>query len=307
MPRVLLTGSTGFVGSVLYSSLLENYEVVSVFRNQIKNLSKNCFSVGDFNESTNFSDALNDIDTVIHLAARAHIANECTSNSLDEYRKCNTKATLKLAKQSAEAGVRRFIFISSIGVNGVSNEQPFTAFDTPKLTDNYAISKYEAEIGLKEISETTGMEFVIIRPPLVYGYAAPGNLGTLLRVAEKNFSLPLGAINNQRSFVSIHNLIDLITTCITHPNAANQVFLVSDDENISTSNFLKKLTLAAGNKPRLLPVPVLILKILASMIGKKAVVERFSSSLTIDIEHTKSTLNWRPPISLEQGIFRCFK
>jgi nucleoside-diphosphate-sugar epimerase len=151
------------------------------------------------------------------------------------------------------------------------------------------------------------MEVVIIRPPLVYGKNAPGNFGTLLRLAKLNLPLPLGAINNQRSFVSIDNLTDLIVTCIKHPKAANQVFLVSDDEVISTSSMLNKLILAADKVPRLMPVPVSVLKFVASIVGKKTIVERFSSSLTVDIEHTKKTLNWAPPVTMDEGIRRCFK
>ena len=151
------------------------------------------------------------------------------------------------------------------------------------------------------------MEVVIIRPPLVYGKDAPGNFGTLLKVAKKNLPLPLGSICNNRSFVALDNLVDLIITCIDHPNAANQTFLVSDDEEISTSNLLKKLILSAGKKPWLVPVPVSLLKLAASIIGNKAAFERFSSSLTVDIEHTKKTLNWKPPITLDEGIRRCFR
>lgn len=307
MKKVLLTGVTGFVGSILSEALISQYSLVTVMRSSTDRKRTNQFSVGDFCADSDFSAALYDVDTVIHLAARAHIINSCSSDPLDEFRKCNTEATLKLAKQSAAAKVKRFIFISSIGVNGVENRTPFAYSDSPNPTEDYAISKYEAEIGLKNIAEDTSMEVVIIRPPLVYGKNAPGNFGTLLKVAQKNLPLPLGAINNQRSFVAIDNLIDLIVTCIEHPSAVNQTFLVSDDENISTSNLLKKLTLAAGKKPRLIPVPVLFLKFLASIVGKRAAVERFSSSLTVDIEHTKKTLNWRPPITLDEGIRRCFK
>ena len=171
----------------------------------------------------------------------------------------------------------------------------------------FAKGRPKPEIALKKIVKNTDMELVIIRPPLVYGKNAPGNFGKLLNVAQRNLPLPLGAINNQRSFVAIDNLVDLIVTCIDHPNAVNHTFLVSDGEDISTSNLLKKLTLAAGKKPWLIPIPLSFLKLIASIVGKKDTVERFSSSLIVDIEHTKSTLNWKPPITLEEGIRRCFK
>jgi nucleoside-diphosphate-sugar epimerase len=305
--NVLLTGYSGFLGTAVYNALCEKYTLSLILRENrglIRNV-KNIFHLGSFSGGSDFSLALNGIECVIHAAALAHKVNiDCPRQS---YYEVNTLATLKLAKQAAEQGVRRFIFISSIGVNGASNKKPFLVDDTPNPTESYSISKYEAEEGLKVIAQETGLEVVIIRPPLVYGKNAPGNFGTLLKIAKKNLPLPLGAINNERSFVALDNLIDLIVTCIDHPNAANQIFLVSDDENISTSNLLKKMTLASGVKPRLLPVPVSFLKFLALIVGKKALVERFSSSLTVNIEHTKKTLNWKPPITLDEGIRRCFK
>lgn len=305
MKKVLITGGTGFLGTQLLKVIDNNLKVVTLVRNTP--IDENSVLVGNFTSTTDFSKALMGVDIVIHSAAKAHVRAEQLTKPLDEFREVNTHATLQLAKQAFLSGVKRFIFVSSIGVNGVSNLVSFKHSDRPEPTEEYAISKYEAEIGLKKIAEETGMEVVIIRPPLVYGKGAPGNFGTLLKVAEKNLPLPLGAISNQRSFVAVDNLIDLIVTCIEHPNAANQTFLVSDDEVISTSNLLRKLTLAAGKKPWLLPMPVSLLKFVASIFGKKAVVERFSSSLTVDIEHTKNTLNWKPPITLDEGIRRCFK
>ena len=293
MKNLLLTGVTGFVGNSLFEHLKSNFKVHLLLRNVTSDYNS-AFSksyVGDFSGSTDFTEALHGIDCIIHLAARAHVNGRMSNDGQERLMDANTHATLKLASQAAERGVRRFIFISSIGVNGVSNSCPFKYSDQVAPSESYSISKHEAEIGLKKIALETGMEVVIIRPPLVYGMGAPGNFDTLLKVAQKNLPLPLGAINNRRSFVSIDNLIDLIITCIDHPNAANQIFLISDDEDISTSNLLKKLTLAAGKKPWLLPVPVSFLKLLATMVGKKAVVERFSNSLTVDIEHTKKTLN----------------
>lgn len=297
--NILITGATGFIGQKLIVKL--NHCDITILARQKSDFPKQInFSMEDFLDKII---ALDSYDAVIHLAAIAH------TNGLEQekFNSINTKATLELAIQAASKKVKRFIFLSSIGVNGLLNSRPFKYSDKPNPTEYYAISKYEAEVGLKKIAKDTGMEIVIIRPPLVYGNGAPGNFGALLNVAEKNLPLPLGSINNQRSFVAVDNLIALIITCIDHPNAANQTFLVSDDEEISTTNLLKKLTLAAGKKPWLLPVPVSFLKFLASIVGKKAAVERFSSSLTVDIEHTKKTLNWKPPITLDEGIRRCFK
>lgn len=296
----LLTGATGFIGSRLKTVLKDNCR--SVLRGARVN-SVNEYFIESLNGETDWGGAFQKISCVVHLAALAH----SPKSSPEQFIETNVKGTLRFASEAAKSGVKRFVFLSSIGVNGVSNSRPFKHSDEANPTEHYAISKYEAEIGLKKIAEETGMEVVIIRPPLVYGKNAPGNFGTLLKVAEKNLPLPLGAINNQRSFVYVDNLIDLIITCIEYPDAANQTFLVSDDENISTSNLLKKLTLAAGKKPWLLPIPVSFLKFLAAMVGKKEAVERFSSSLTVDIEHTKKTLNWKPPITLDEGIRRCFK
>lgn len=301
---IVVTGASGFVGKHLINSIQSQYNVMGVFRtsNCLPDTIKTHF-ISRISSDTDWSEALTGAECVIHLAGIAH----SKSSHFDDFENVNVGGSLKLAEDAYAAGVKRFIFISTVGVNGVSCSKPFRFNDNPHPTEEYAISKHRAEIGLKKIAEDSGMELVIIRPPLVYGKNAPGNFGTLLKLAKKNLPLPLGAINNQRSFVSVDNLIDLIITCIAHPNAANKTFLVSDDESISTSNLLKKLTLGAGKKPWLLPIPVCFLKFAASIVGKKLAVERFSNSLTVDIEHTKNTLSWKPPITLDEGIRRCFK
>lgn len=302
--KIIITGANGFVGKALCTNL-SKYDYFNFIPLAREPLPPNFMLCPDLNQKEGWSELLAEADVVIHLAGKAHEVSDVSS--LEAYRSVNTYGTVNLAKQALIAGVKKFIFMSSIGVNGISNSFPFKYSDEPTPIENYAISKYEAEIELKKIAKNVDMEIVIIRPPLVYGKNALGNFGTLLSVADRNLPLPLGAINNQRSFVAIDNLVDLIVTCIDHPNAVNQTFLVSDDENISTSNLLKKLTLAAGKKPWLIPIPVSFLKLIASIVGKKATVERFSSSLTVDIEHTKNTLNWKPPITLDEGIRRCFK
>ncbi|ETJ48417.1 NAD-dependent epimerase/dehydratase family protein [Pseudoalteromonas agarivorans] len=308
MSKILLTGSTGFIGKELCQSIIKHteFELCKVVRNN-NSSDSNSFIVGEFNSDTDFSSALEGVSVVIHLAAVAHSNYSSSTDAAKSYKSCNVDATLALAKQASEQGVSRFIFLSSIGVNGNSNCVPFTPLDLERPVDDYAKSKYEAEVALRELYKSKKMEVVIIRPPLVYGKNAPGNFGTLLKVAKKNLPLPLGAINNKRSFVAIDNLVDLIVTCIDHPNAVNQTFLVSDDEIISSSDLLKNLTLAAGKKPWLWPVPVSYLMFVASIFGKKAAIEKLSSSLTVDIEHTKSTLSWKPPITLDEGIRRCFE
>ena len=303
--KVMLTGSTGFLGKKILSNLVNSgFEVVAPVRNNVENpfisvsypIFNNIFDVAD----DEF--IFRGVDVFIHAAALAH-SKVADNVYFDEI---NCKLTLLLATAAAKYNVKRFLFISSIGVNGISNNSPFKNSDNPNPTELYSVSKHKAEVGLKKIAEITGMEVVFIRPPLIYGKNAPGNFGTLLRIAKQNLPLPLGAIMNHRSFVAVDNLVDLVKVCIKHPQAAGQTFLVSDDENISTSNFLKKLIVAAGNKPMLLPIPVSILKFIASFFGKKSAVEKLSNSLTVNIEHTKKVLNWSPPISLDEGIRRCF-
>ncbi|GAA71501.1 NAD-dependent epimerase/dehydratase family protein [Pseudoalteromonas sp. BSi20439] len=308
MIKILLTGSTGFIGSKLGCELnRRGYDVVSAVRKKTQQMNESHIAVGELHGNTNFLPALLGVHTVIHLAAKAHIKEEHLINSAAEFARCNTDATITLAEQAIRSGAKRFIFISSIGVNGSNNTQPFTFDDVPNPAEAYAVSKHHAEIKLQELAKKTGLEVVIIRPPLVYGVGAPGNFGKLVNLAEKNLPLPLGSINNQRSFVAVDNLIDLIITCVGHPNAANKTFLVSDDESVSTSNLLKQLTLAAGKKPLLLPMPVAFLRFIAGCVGKKDHIDKLANSLTIDIEFTKKTLNWKPPITLDEGIRRCFE
>lgn len=301
---IAITGYSGFIGLLLLNGLTE-FEVLLIGRKQLN--ANYQFLEFDLNSSAGITQSLSTTTTLIHLAARAHVIKESSVDPLSEFRAVNTKGTLNLARQAAEAGVKRFIFLSSIGVNGISNTSPFSVDDSPAPIEDYATSKLEAEIGLREISKETGMEVVIIRPPLVYGPNAPGNFGKLTNLARKNLPLPFGAIYNKRSLVSIDNLVDLIVTCIDHPKAANETFLVSDDYDVSTTQLLSSMTLAAGKKPRLLPVPVSWLNLIGKLTGKQAVIERLCSSLQVDIRHTKDVLGWKPPVSFEDGINKCFE
>lgn len=253
-----------------------------------------------------YASALQAVDVVIHCAAQAHIGKGFIERQADFYQ-INYDTTLKLARQAKDAGVKRFVFISSIGVNGSHNRHwAFKYDDVAAPWDEYTQSKYAAELGLRQLAKETGLEVVIIRPPLVYGANAPGNFGKLINAIRNGHFLPLGAINNQRSFVALDNLVDLIITCVTHPHAANQTFLVSDDEDISTTQLLEMIARAAGKSPRLLPVPMSWLRLAGKLTGKQAVIERLCGNLQVDISHTKVTLGWQPPISVEEGIRRCF-
>ncbi len=295
---ILVTGSTGFVGSSLCNDLeAANHNVIRSSQRLIE---------------ADWSQSLVDVEIVVHLAARVHMMHDNAANPLAEFRAINLAGTLNLARQSAAAGVKRFVFLSSIGVNGAvtSLNNPFTNHDIPAPHSYYAISKHEAEIGLRKIAAETGMEVVIIRPPLIYGKNAPGNFGSLLRIVKRGLPLPLGAVTqNRRSFVALDNLIDLIITCINHPNAANQTFLVSDNEDVSTTDLLRKMVLAqnVNNRlfsSRLIPVPVALLNLCAKLVGKQDIAQRLLGNLQVDISHTQKTLGWQPIISLDEGLRR---
>ena len=304
---VLVTGANGFVGSAFCSeALARDLTVRGVSRSpvdlpmRVENL-----VVGSFDCNTVWRESLAGCDAVVHLAARAHVMQEAAKDPLAEFRRVNVQGTLNLAWQAATAGVRRFVFISSIGVNGAETfQRPFTAQDVAAPHSPYAVSKYEAELGLQTLAAETGLEVVIIRPPLVYGPSAPGNFGSLMRWLQRGVPLPLGAIHNQRSLVALDNLVDLIMLCLTHPAAANQTFLVSDGENVSTSELLRRMGQAMGRPARLLPVPESWLKLAAAMVGKPDVAQRLCGSLQVDISKTRELLGWVPPVSLDEGLRR---
>ena len=264
--------------------------------------------MGELNAITDWTAVLGGQDVLIHAATRAHVMKDETEDPLAEYRKVNVDGTLNLARQAAEAGVRRFIFVSSIKVNGeqTAEGRPFNAESTPAPEDAYGISKMEAEKALQALAEETGMEVVIIRPPLVYGPGVKGNFATMIKLLKKGFPLPLGAIHNKRSLVALDNLVDLIITCIDHAEAVNQVFLAGDGEDLSTSELLRGIGKAMGQPARLIPVPRGMLMFAAGILGKKAVAQRVLGSLQVDISKARYLLGWEPPLSVEHGLRRCF-
>lgn len=306
MKNILLTGSTGFIGSSLTQHLHQKgYPIIAAIRQISDAFSPGIqqVSVSDLLPSTNWTSAINKVDTIIHLAARAHILKDQATAPLAAFRETNTYATLNLAQQAANAGVRRFIFISSIGVNGNQTyAKPFAADDLPTPAEPYAISKHEAEIGLRQIAAETGMEVVIIRPPLVYGANAPGNFEQLIKTVARGIPLPLDNIHNQRSLVALPNLIDLITTCIDHPAAANQTFLVSDGEDLSTTQLLQRLSHALGKPARLLSIPQSWLETALTLVGKHAIAQRLCGNLQVDISKTRDLLGWTPPVSVDAAL-----
>jgi nucleoside-diphosphate-sugar epimerase len=304
-PSVLITGASGFVGEALVFRLLVDmkFSPIAAVRGSTR------FHGLCPIESFNLADAralpsMTTVNVVVHAAARVHVMNETAVDALAEYRKVNVEGTLRLARCAAESGVKRFIFISSIKVNGESTVagKPFKADDPVHPIDPYGVSKYEAEEALKHLSQKTGMDVVIIRPPLVYGPGVKANFLSMLRWLNKGIPLPLGAIGNQRSLVAIGNLVDLIVTCIDHPHAANQTFLVSDGEDLSTTQLLRRLANALGKKPWLLPLPTQLLKFAASILNKQSIAERICGSLQVDISKNRVLLGWTPPINLDEAM-----
>ena len=309
--RVLVTGANGFVGDALCA---EAYERGLSVRGATRSACKlphgvENVAVAAMNTTTDWRHALTGCSAVIHLAARVHVMKESIADPLAEFRRVNVHGTLNLARQAATAGVRRFVFISSVKVNGEATlpGQVFTAADVPAPLDAYGVSKMEAEQGLRHIAEQTGMEVVIIRPPLVYGPGVKANFAAMVRWLRRGVPLPLGAIHNRRSLVALDNLVDLIVLCLTHPAAANQTFLVSDGEDVSTSDLLRRMGQAMGKPARLLPVPPSWLKVAAAIVGKQEMAQRLCGSLQVDISKTRELLGWSPSISLDEGLRRASK
>jgi UDP-glucose 4-epimerase len=304
MHNILLTGYSGFVGSHLLNALNANYTVSLIGRKTPQDKSL-CFHQSELNEQSDFDQVLIDINTVIHCAARAHIMNDDAQDPLAEFRKVNTLGTLNLAKQAVAAGVKRFIYISTIKVNGESTKvgSPYKSSDNTAPVDPYGQSKAEAEQQLLALGKSSGMEIIIIRPPLVYGEGVKANFASLLNLVGKGLPLPFRSINgNKRSMVSVYNLVDLIVTCIKEPKAANQIFLVSDDNDLSTAEMVALMAKVHGKTNLALPVSVWLFDLAAKLLNKQDVVSRLTGSLQLDIEHTKNTLNWKPPYSVEHGF-----
>jgi nucleoside-diphosphate-sugar epimerase len=307
--KLLITGATGFLGKPLLRELNKQYSdnaLVPVLRKESSEFNNfDCLVVDGIGPLTKWDDKIFGVDCVIHCAARVHVMNDTVEDPLEAFREVNVQGTLALAKVAAKSGVKRFIFVSSIKVNGESTtgKLPYKSSDMPSPEDPYGISKAEAEEGLKLIAYESGMDLVIIRPPLVYGPGVKANFAALLKLASTGIPLPFGCINqNKRSMVYVENLISLIVECINNPNAANQTFLVSDDNDLSTKEFVKGLSTGLGKSGLMLPVPNLLFSIAGQLLGKSAVIDRLCGSLQVQINHTKDTLNWQPPYSVEQGF-----
>lgn len=306
---ILVTGANGFVGRPLCAALAHSGQaVVAATRHALPDRAPNITNcqISTLTVDTDWQHGLQGCDAVVHLAARVHVMTDTATDPLAEFRRVNVDGTLNLARQAAAADVRRFVFISSIKVNGESTRlgQFFTANDVPGPQDPYSISKHEAEQGLRKLAAETGMEVVIIRPPLVYGPGVRANFRSMMRWLKWGVPLPLGAIHNKRSLVALDNLVDLIITCLDHPAAANQTFLAADGEDLSTTELLRRMGVTLGSPARLIPVPTSLLEAGAALLGRRDMAQRLCGSLQVDISKARELLGWNPPISVDEALRR---
>ena len=299
--RVLITGAAGFVGRALCHQLSASGHTVIPAVRHGSGL-PNEVVTGDIGSSTNWRMALAGCDAVVHLAARVHMMRDDSLDPLALYRETNTEATLNLARQAAEAGVKRFVFISSIKVNGEGRDAAYLETDTPAPADAYAISKWEAEQGLQRIAANTGLEVVVLRPPLVYGPGVKANFLRLMQLVQKGWPLPLGAIRNRRSLLYLGNFVDAIRLCVEHPDAAGQTFLLDDGEPVSTPVLIRAVAQAVGRPARLFAVSVRLLELAGALLGKRAAVDRLTGSLWVDSSPIRVRLGWTPPFSMTEGL-----
>lgn len=306
MKRVLITGANGFIGRDLCKKLLsENINVRGAVRPEKAHLlpeGVEARHIESIDGDIDWENTLDGVDTVVHLAARAHVMKESASNSLSTYHKVNVIGTEHLALAATESGVKRFIFMSSVKVNGEENVRAYKEGDAPVPRGAYSISKMHAEKRIKEITADCDMDFVILRPPLVFGPDVKANFLELIKIVGRGIPLPLANIDNRRSFIYLENLVDAILTCIKHPNATGQTYFVSDDEDISTPELIRKTASALKKPARLFPFPRLLLFILGRIAGKGAAVDRLIGSLTVDISKIRSELGWKPPFTMEYGL-----
>jgi nucleoside-diphosphate-sugar epimerase len=308
--KILVTGATGMVGRALTARLAreQRWSVrLALRRSPADDAPPHDVSVvGEISADTLWDDALLNCDAVVHLAARVHQMRDLSSDPLADFRKINLEGTLHLARRAAHHGVKRLVFVSTVKVNGERSEigHPFTEDDLPGPTDPYAISKHEAESGLRRIARDTGMEVVVARPPLVYGPGVQANFAALARAVRRGLPLPLGGVHNLRSLVAVDNLADFIATCLHHPSAANQTFLVSDGEDLSSADLVRRLAHALDKPVRLVPVPPALLVLAGTLLGRGAAVHRLCDNLQIDGRKARTLLGWIPPIGVSEGLRR---
>ena len=304
--KILVTGANGFVGRALcVEAIVRGMQVRGGVRHQcdlpagIERL-----IVGEINENTNWQRALNGCDVLVHLAARVHVMRESAKNPLEEFRRVNVQGTEHLARSAVASGVKRFVYVSSIKVNGEETlgGKSYAERDMPTPQDAYGISKWEAEQALHRVAEETGLEVVIVRPPLVYGAGVKGNFAQLLSVLARGIPLPLASIKNHRDLIYVGNLVDALVACATHSNAAGQTYLVSDGEGVSTPDLIRNLASALGKSNLVFPFPMSVMRFCASLLGKSSAVDRLTQSLQIDSSKIRKELGWQPPYTMQQGL-----
>lgn len=305
--NILVTGANGFVGKALCKRMVsKGWHVWGTVRSAEQAASLpagvEVVQIKSIGADTNWSVALSGVDAVVHLAARVHVMNDTATDPLSAFRKVNVAGTEHLARMAAINGVKRFVYVSSVKVNGEGCEKPFAEHDIPAPEDPYGVSKWEAEHVLRKITEDTGLEVVILRPPLVYGPEVKANFLSLLKIVDRGIPLPLASINNHRSLIYLGNFVDAITTCINHPKAAGQTYLVSDGEDVSTSELIRRVAATLGRPARLFPFPPSLMRFTGKLFGKSDAVERLVGSLTIDSSKIRRELGWKPPYTMEQGL-----
>ena len=302
--KVLITGASGFIGQSLVPALRDKcFNVVQVTRQMSHSNSPDIYSIPNFTKQGVWVFPLQGCDVVVHLAARVHVMRDISENPLKAYLSVNLQDTVNLAEAAAKADVKRFVFVSSIKVSGeYTEQQPFTENDLPNPQDPYAVSKYKAEKALRQIEKETGMQVVILRPPLIYGAGVKANFAALLKLVDKKLPLPLANINNKRSFIYVNNFVDAIITCVTHPHAAGQTYLVSDGEDVSMPQLIKKIAVALNKPNYLFSFPISFMRFFAKFVGKSASVDRLTESLIIDSSKIRQELGWKPPFTMAEGL-----
>lgn len=304
---ILVTGPDGFVGVDVCGALSSRGHSVRGAQRKTRTVPPGCEAivVGDINGQTIWSAALNDVDAIVHLAARVHVMNDTSEDPMSAYREVNVEGTRRLAESAVARGVRHFIFISSIKVNGEeTTKQPFSEEDIPKPEGAYSESKWEAEQVLRDIEAESDLKVTILRLPLLYGPSVKANFLKLIRLVDRGIPIPFGSVTNKRSLLGLGNLSDLICHCIDHPESQGETFVVSDGQDLSTAELVDKIGLAINKKPRLVPIPIVFLHGLSRMIGRRGVARRLTSSLVIDSTKVRTRLNWHPPYSVEHELKR---